>query len=384
LAWGVFLVAFVGLSAAGAQPALKTLTQVQEALGCTGYSWDGDAVCLSNASHVVRFYQGRRKAEVNDVVVWLNAAPDGNVKAGDWRMAALDLDFLLLSVLPKDCNAIKPLRVMLDAGHGGMDDGASSRKPAVAEKKLTLDLVQRVGRLLEEMGMQVVYTRTNDVAVALDARSRAARRTSADVFVSVHANFASNTDACGPETYIVTPAGFAGTSGNSQPRGTQIGNANDFHSTLLGYSIHKHLVQVDPDMPDRGLKRQSFFVLREVSCPSVLVEVGFLSNRAEARKMLTTEWKDDCARAIMRGVIEYARKVDTLSLAVDERRQRYRTAKGQVETLAGENTVDVEANPEASVTQEEPVKHDEEPEPPLPEPEDEPPETLKSIFDFYP
>ena len=312
----------------------RSLAQTQKALGFTEYVWNGDSVCLSNESHVIRFYQGRRKAEVNDTVVLLNAAPEGSVVAGDWRIATIDLDFLELSILPRDCNAIKPLRVMLDAGHGGVDDGACSRTPAVAEKALTLDLALRVGQLLEGMGMQVLYTRTNDVAVALDARARAARKAEADAFVSIHANFASNTNACGPETYVVTPAGFPGTSEGSRSRGFQIGNVNNFHNTLLGYSIQRHLVKVDPDVPDRGLKRQSFFVLREISCPSVLVEVGFLSNEAETRKMLTTEWKDQCALAIARGVIEYARKVDTLTLAVNEKRQRNTTvAKESAKTV---------------------------------------------------
>jgi len=432
--------AVFGVLAAGAQsPAvLRTLPQAQEALGFTDYSWDGDSVCFSNASHVVQFYQGRRRAEVNGTVVYLNAAPDGHVKNGEWRMAAMDLDFLSLSILPKDCNVIKPLRVMVDAGHGGMDDGAISRTPAVPEKTLTLDLARRIGKLLEAAGMQVVYTRTNDVAVALETRARMARKEAADVFVSVHANFASNTNACGPETYVLTPAGFPGTPENSKARGVQAGNTNDFHNTLLGYSIHKHLVQVDPDVLDRGLKRQAFFVLREVPCPSVLVEVGFLSNEAEATKMLTDEWKDPCALAIARGVIEYARKADALTLALDERRQREARAREQAAKAKAEaaqkqaeeerKKAEVEqkkaeearaeaerkqaeaerkkaeeaAKPEAPVKPEEPVKQDEpakpeepvkqdegvqpvkpEPAAELPPPQAPHPEDPQTVFDFY-
>jgi len=300
----------------------KTLPQTQVALGFTNFVWDGDSVCLSNGTDVVRFYQGRRRSEVNGTVVWMNEAPEGNVNAGEWRIAGLDLDFLSLALLPRDCNAIKPLRVVLDAGHGGTDSGANSRAPAVSEKKLVLDLTKKVGQRLEGMGMKVVYTRTNDVAVELSDRIRMARKASADVFVSIHANHAGNTNACGPETYVVIPAGFAGTAENTKAKGFQIGNANDFQNTLLGYSMQRHLARVDSGVVDRGLKRQSFFVLREISCPAVLIEVGFLSNEAEAKKMLTKKWQDDCADAIMRGVIEYARKVDTLTLAVDERRKK--------------------------------------------------------------
>jgi len=331
----------------------RNLAQTQEALGFTDYTWDGDSVCFSNDASVVRFYQGRRRSEVDGTVVWLNEAPDGNVNAGEWRMAETDVNLLSLAMLPKGCNAIKPLRVVLDAGHGGVDSGARSRAPAVSEKTLTLDLARKVGQRLESLGMQVSYTRTNDVAVDLNERIRMARKTSADVFVSIHANFASNTNACGPETYVVTPAGFAGTSENTKARGFQIGNANDYHNTLLGYSMQRYLARVDPGVVDRGLKRQSFFVLRETSCPSVLVEVGFLSNAVEAKSMLTPAWQDDCADAIMRGVVEYARKVDTLTRAVNERRQGSPPVTGQGTGDTGQGTADNAPPPETN-----PVKPD--------------------------
>ena len=352
-----FFVASLALAVAvGAQPSAswKNLEQTQAALGFTNYVWDGDSVCLSNESQVVRFYQGRRRSEVNGTVVWMNVAPEGNVKAGEWRIAEADFDFLTLSLWPQDFNAIKPLRVMLDAGHGGADSGACSVKPKVAEKQLVLDLTRKVGERLESLGMQVIYTRTNDVAVALDERSRKARRSEADVFVSIHANFAGNTNACGPETYVVIPAGFQGTAENTKARGFQIGNVNDYHNTLLGFSAQKHLARIDAEVPDRGLKRQSFFVLREVSCPAILIEIGFLSNEAETQKMLTPEWQEDCADAIMRGVVEYARKVETLTLAVNEKRQRVHAAKEEAKALAARKKA-AEATPEPEKkTQDEP------------------------------
>ena len=199
------LAAFVGVVAVEAQSptALKTLAQTQAALGFTDYSWDGDSVCLSNASHVVRFFQGRRRSEIDDTVVWLNAVAEGNVKSGEWRIAAIDLDFLALSILPGDCGAIKPLRVMVDAGHGGMDDGAISRKPAVAEKALTLDTSRRLTNALRQRGFKVVNTRKGDYFVPLQNRvnvSNRIRRSDA-VFVSVHYNWAKRPGANGVEVF---------------------------------------------------------------------------------------------------------------------------------------------------------------------------------------
>jgi len=344
----VFAVFTLALAAGAQQPASwKSLAQMQGTLGFTNYVWDGDSVCLSNATHVLRFYQGRRRSEINDTAVWLNAVPEGNAKDGDWQMAEIDLDFLSLSIFPTAWGEMKPLRVMLDAGHGGMDDGACSKKPAVAEKNLVLDLVHGIGARLEEMGLEVVYTRTNDVAVSLEDRSLLARKTAADLFVSVHANFASNTNATGVETYVVPPAGLPGTSEGSRARGVQAGNANDYHSTLLGYSIHRHLTRADPNVPDRGLKRQSYFVLRETCCPSVLIEVGFLSNVEETKKMLGAKWQCRCADAIAAGITEYARKVEALTVAVNEKRRREDAEKEQAKALAAQKKAEAAAKAEA-------------------------------------
>ena len=299
----------------------RALPNVQTALGVTNYAWDGDSICFSNDQNLIRFYQGRRKFDVNGTAVWLNAPPDGSVTEGNWRLTATDLDLLLLSVLPKAEGALKPVRVMLDPGHGGEDDGASSKGPAVKEKDLTLAVALRLGSHLTAAGLQVVYTRTNDVALSLDERSRLARRCKADLFVSIHANYALNSDAAGVETYALTPCGYQGTAEGSRVPGWQIGNRFDFHNTLLGFSIHSKLAGL-VKTPDRGLRRQSFSVLRESSCPAVLIEIGFLSNQAEALTMLDDAWQDKCATAVTEGILAYAKKVDGLDKAVAEKHAR--------------------------------------------------------------
>jgi N-acetylmuramoyl-L-alanine amidase len=322
------------------------LKQTQAALGCTNCLWDGDSVLFSNETDQVRFYPGRRRADVNGCMVWLNVLPEGNVSNGDWRIGAIDLDFIKLGILTATNGEPKRLHVMLDAGHGGMDDGACSRAPlVVSEKHLTLDLVRLVGQRLEDAGMTVSYTRTNDVAIALDERSRAARKAKADVFVSIHANFSPNPQSTGSETFVINAAGYAGTPEGSRARGFQIGNANDYYNTQLGYSIQRRLMEMDPKVPDRGLKRQSFFVLRETSCPAVLVEIGFLSNVSELLKMLEPEWMDTCADSISDGICEYASKVDALNVAIREKRERefaWKKAKVEKEKLAAAEKVAVE------------------------------------------
>ena len=299
----------------------RNLTHVQSVFGVTNYVWDGDSLCFSNGHNLVRFYQGRRKSDVNGTVIWLNALPDGSVTAGNWRLSGVDLDFLQFAVLPQEEGVLKPVHVMLDPGHGGEDDGACSKHPLVREKDLTLSMALQIGKKLQASGLTVSYTRTNDVTLTLDDRSRFARKAGADLFVSVHANYAGNSEATGVETYILPPSGFPGTADGSRPRGWQIGNRNDYHNTLLGFSIHKKLSVLNQAC-DRGLKRQSFFVLRETSCPAVLLEFGFLSNAVETRKMLDVAWQDKCALSIVEGILSYAKKVDALDAAIADKRKR--------------------------------------------------------------
>lgn len=310
-----------GDTASGTIP-WRSLPHVQRALRVSHPLWDGETICFSNSQNVLRFYPGRRKAEVNGTVVWLNAPVEGSGADGSWRLGAVDLDLLQLAVLPQPSRGKpEPLRVLLDPGHGGDDEGARCSDPLVKEKELTLTLAKRIGAQLKKAGLHVDYTRTRDITLSLDARARLARTKKADLFISVHANHASNLDACGVETYVLPPSGYPGTAEGSRARGWQIGNRNDFHNTLLGFSIHRHLAST-PETVDRGLKRQSFFVLRETSCPAVLLEFGFLSNAGETRRMLRADWQIQSCAAVVEGVLAYARSAKTLDRAVADKRAR--------------------------------------------------------------
>ena len=314
--------AVCGSAQSAATIPLRTLQNAQDAFGITNYVWDGDSLCFSNHQHQIRFYAGRKKADVDGTVVWLNAPTEGTVTDGSWRIAGVDLDFLRLAVLPRTEKGAKPLRVLLDPGHGGNDEGASSATPAIKEKDLTLALAKRIGAHLKKAGLHVDYTRTNDVTLALSDRSRIARDKKVDLFISIHANHAASTEACGVETYVLPPSGFSGTAEGTRSRGWQVGNRNDYNNTLLGFSIHRKLAAVTTNTVDRGLKRQSFFVLRETSCPAVLLEFGFLSNQDEATRMLRKDWQERSAKAVASGILTYAKKVDTLDLAVAEKRRQ--------------------------------------------------------------
>ena len=309
---GPFLtVAGLCLGLAVARPAAAerlTLAAVQEALGCTGRVIKADCIDIGDGTNRVRFYPGQRRSEVNGSAVWLHAVAE---PAGISNLVALDardVREVLLPLLRMVPTERRPLRVMLDPGHGGEDSGAVAARPVIEEKDLVLDLTLRIGRRLEAAGLAVGYTRRDDTFVSLDARTATAGVWRADAFVSLHANFAENRQAAGPETYVLPLAGYSATGSDEQlsqrPRN---GNSNDVCNTRLGYSIHRRLPGRNGEA-DRGLRRARFQVLRQADCPAVLVEVGFLSNAVESRLLASGWFRERLARAVADGVLDYARQ----------------------------------------------------------------------------
>lgn len=171
--------------------------------------------------------------------------------------------------------------VVVDAGHGGVDPGArSSGAPAVVEKDVVLDVARRVAAGLKERGARVHLTRDGDVKIALDARAATADRVSADLLVSIHADAAENTAAHGFGVWIAR-----------QARRESVAAAE----ALLAEARRAGL-------PVRSVHRADFRVLVGHRRPSVLVELGFLSNPGDARLLSTSGHRTRVAAAIVAGV----------------------------------------------------------------------------------
>ncbi|HEU5079257.1 MAG TPA: N-acetylmuramoyl-L-alanine amidase [Opitutaceae bacterium] len=205
--------------------------------------------------------------------------------------------------------------VALDAGHGGRDKGKVNDRLGVMEKTVTLDVVQRLKKILEASGFKVVLTRSDDRYVELDDRPALAKKAGADVFVSVHFNSVETgaKRVTGVEVFSLTPQ-YQFSTDDSQREATDQarifnpGNANDALNSRLGYEIHRQIVH-DLKVADRGHKRQRFKVLRLAECPAVLIEGGYLSNDTEARKIATASFRQNLARSIADGVINFAELV---------------------------------------------------------------------------
>ncbi|MBO4287479.1 MAG: N-acetylmuramoyl-L-alanine amidase [Kiritimatiellae bacterium] len=336
----------------GGNAPFRVVRHVQAAVGCTNYLWTGSQLSFTSSVHSLVFYPGRKRCDVDGVTVWLNTEPTGSVNDATWQMAGIDLDLLNIGLLkPVPAAKRRPLTVLIDPGHGGTDSGALSTDGLMYEKDLTLAVARRVGNLLATNGFHVCYTRTNDVEVSLQDRVLLATRTKADFFVSLHANHAGNPQASGVETYVLPSSGYGGTPDGSRIRGWQVGNRNDYANLLLGYWIQRNLCSMA--CTDRGVKRQSYYVLRGTACPAVLIEIGFLSNPTEASSMRTALWRNVCARSIASGICDYAARADSLAGLVALKRQADQEAnerwRKKLAEKAKGDTVE-KTTPPASVT----------------------------------
>ena len=203
--------------------------------------------------------------------------------------------------------------VIIDPGHGGDDSGAVAQ--GVVEKSLNLDVGLRVAGLLRARGVEVRLTRDDDHFVPLEDRVRLANSLPGAVFVSIHFNDASGNGkaigrASGIETYYcerkLTPdSGWAWASlfgGKGAAAGTQ-GWAIREGQTLAD-CIQGSLI-AGTAATDRGIKERSLYVTHRVMGPAVLVEGGFVSNPAEARRLGGSAYRQTIAEAITVGIIKY-------------------------------------------------------------------------------
>jgi N-acetylmuramoyl-L-alanine amidase len=225
-------------------------------------------------------------------------------------MSRMDLSKLVEPVLrPAKISTAPVHTVVLDAGHGGYDQGAVSMLGN--EKDFALDVVERARDLLTKAGFNVRLTRSADVFVRLEDRAAFANRQSNAVFVSVHFNAGAREDAGGVETYSLAPRGVPSTNNANvsladfQPG---VGNIRDPENIALATAMHTALI-TKLGVSDRGIKRARFIVLRDSNIPAVLIEGGFLTNALDRVRIATPVYRQILAQAILQGVLSYNRAV---------------------------------------------------------------------------
>jgi N-acetylmuramoyl-L-alanine amidase len=232
---------------------------------------------------------------------------------------------VLAAVAPQDLASQLGLTVQsvfLDAGHGGKDPGAVHNE--VVEREVALDVTRRVGRLLRNRGLDVRYSREKDRYVSLGERTRQANNVKADLFVSVHINAAVDPKVSGFETYYLDIAGNAAVArlatvenaGSDKKMGEINAVLADFmlsartHESrrlaqLLQGGALARLNKTRYTVKDGGVKAAPFHVLIGTGMPAVLVELGYCSNAAEARRLADPAYRKVLAEGIAEGILAY-------------------------------------------------------------------------------
>ena len=284
------------------------------------------------ASELV-FTADKRDARVNGLRVLLGepAVLHKNVLF----VATLDLERFLLPILRPARSTARPLRtIVIDAGHGGNDTGTQNKTHKLSEKTFTLDVAQRLQRLLGEDRWRVLQTRTDDRFVELPARAAFANAEKADLFISIHFNAVANNAAVhGTETYVLTPQFQRSTSSSKalpEDKLAYPGNRHDATSAVLGYHMHRALL-ARLKSEDRGYKHARFAVLRMVDCPAVLVEAGYLSNDDEAKKIAEESYRGDIAEALYAAILAYEAQTGAGKAAEESREKEEKAAKAEEE-----------------------------------------------------
>ncbi len=228
--------------------------------------------------------------------------------------------------------AVSPqkLRIVLDAGHGGWDLGTVGRK-GLLEKDLTLDIVERLGQLIESrLGAEVIYTRRDDSYLALEKRAEIANLAQAGLFVSVHANYSDFPSARGVETYYTNTyssvkarteeADESAAAGLKTIDWTNIDIREKVHeSRRVAISVQRALYAMlsakNPGLPNRGVKEAHYVVLTGTSMPAILAEVSFVSSPTDENNLQSSTYRQQIAEALYTGIAHYQASNHNIKMA---------------------------------------------------------------------
>jgi N-acetylmuramoyl-L-alanine amidase len=229
--------------------------------------------------------------------------------------------------------------VVIDAGHGGHDNGTHGR--LLKEKDLALNIALKVGNYIEKNipGVKVIYTRKDDRYLALDERASIANKNKADLFICIHANANPNTKAFGTETFVMGLHKDEGNLAIAQRENSVILMDENYEERYEGFNPNspesyilftltqsayqesslKFAQKVENQFKERvgrlsrGVKQAGFVVLWRTTMPSVLIETGFLTNSTEEKFLAGEEGQDLIASGIYRAFKEYKNEVESIN-----------------------------------------------------------------------
>jgi N-acetylmuramoyl-L-alanine amidase len=229
---------------------------------------------------------------------------------------------------------LKMGKVVIDAGHGGHDTGTIG-PDGLMEKDLVLDVALRLGALItQQLGAQVVYTRSDDTFIPLEQRTKIANNEKADLFISIHANSSPEPSASGVETYFFNlTSDKSGLDLATRENATSTSSISDLSDMLhravlqakleesreFAQSVQNSLwacsVKMDSRSRDRGVRQAPFVVLIGATMPSILAEIGFVSNPHDEKMLRRGDQRERIAEALFKGVSQYAATLSHVDLA---------------------------------------------------------------------
>lgn len=249
--------------------------------------------------------------------------------------------FLISSLFVVTASPALALHIMLDPGHGGVDTGAVYS--GAKEADLVLKVAHSVKALLEkDPSFQVSITRTNDRMLSLQERVHMAENKKADLFVSLHANAATDQRARGVEFFFQNnlppdeeslflasqenQAMIASQESHETSGGDEVSKKGDVAAILEDLNRQNRMLSslrftqtltnvwgADAKAAQSTIKQAPFYVISKTTMPSVLIEIGFLSNPREVKKLLNKEYQSDLAQKIYKALVSYKEKVDNSS-----------------------------------------------------------------------
>jgi N-acetylmuramoyl-L-alanine amidase len=216
--------------------------------------------------------------------------------------------------------SLPKLRIALDAGHGGWDLGTVGRK-GLLEKDLVLDIVERLGHLVESrLGAEVILTRNDDSYLALEKRAEIANLSHANLFLSVHANYSDFPSARGVETYYTNTyssvkarteeADEAAAAGVQTINWTNVDIREKVHESRrvaasVQRALYRMLAEKNPGLRNRGVKEAHYVVLTGTSMPAILAEVSFVSSPTDENNLQSSTYRQQIAEALYEGIAHY-------------------------------------------------------------------------------
>ena len=233
---------------------------------------------------------------------------------------------------------LKIQRVVIDPGHGGHDQGTQGPR-GLLEKDLVLDVGLRVGKLIEDrMGAEVIYTRSDDTFVPLEGRTALANEKKADLFLSIHANSSPVPRITGVETYYLNLTDSkeakdlaARENASSQMSvfelrdliqkialNDKVQESKEFAGRIQA-ALFAFSAQSFPSEKNRGVKKAPFVVLIGARMPSVLAEIGFVTNGREETLLKRPDYRQKLAEALYRGISRYAESLSHFQVAQNDK-----------------------------------------------------------------